>query len=326
MKVKMYIGKEAIAIGNEEIGEVIADIPLSELSDDERAALADVGLSTVRGQLVVNLEMGQVTKPMQMDISAVIAELAARRAEKDAEVARLLALPLEKRINCWGTGVIGHDNDPRLVEWKREAEAYIKAKAKEKLDAEVARLLVLPVEKRCRSHHEGLVCHPNDPRLAVWKSEAEAHLRELKAKMEQACKDRDAREEREKADREMERDVWIGVYGSDRLKAILAEGYIEQSRAVYRDERIAHDLPGWELGGDGEDKEIRNPTLTAIEALQEERKANSARPIEVEDLDLVYVVWKDKDEYGDTCKTHGWPCLTGEYLGWQVRLPVEPGE
>jgi hypothetical protein len=62
-----------------------------------------------------------------------------------------------------------------------------------------------------------------------------------------------------------ERNEWIQAHGSDRLKMILEEGMIETSMAVYRDEKLAVDRPGWIWDAtwhDGavEHNTIRNPT------------------------------------------------------------------
>lgn len=71
-----------------------------------------------------------------------------------------------------------------------------------------------------------------------------------------------------------QRDEWIRAHGSDRLRKILDLGYIDESRSVYRDERLALDYPGWIVDCDAtaEESEIRNPSLEALEALEEARR------------------------------------------------------
>jgi len=73
-----------------------------------------------------------------------------------------------------------------------------------------------------------------------------------------------------------ERQTWIETHGSERLRLLLAGGY--EHEAVYRDERLALDLPGWvsdpsNLDGEhdkvGSPKEPRNPPLDALRARKE---------------------------------------------------------
>lgn len=73
---------------------------------------------------------------------------------------------------------------------------------------------------------------------------------------------------------ESERDAWIRAHGSERLRKCLDLGMVENCAGVYRDERLAHDYPGWVIDckDTEEESEIRNPSLEALAALEEARK------------------------------------------------------
>jgi hypothetical protein len=70
------------------------------------------------------------------------------------------------------------------------------------------------------------------------------------------------------------RDAWIRAHGSDRLRKCLDLGMIETCAGIYRDERLAHDYPGWivDCKETAEESDIRNPSLEALSALEEARK------------------------------------------------------
>ncbi len=64
------------------------------------------------------------------------------------------------------------------------------------------------------------------------------------------------------------RDAWIAAYGSERLRLALAHGLADQSLGVYRDERLAHELPGWSWADrELEISDIHNPSLDALRTL-----------------------------------------------------------
>lgn len=74
-----------------------------------------------------------------------------------------------------------------------------------------------------------------------------------------------------------DRDTWIRAHGSDRLKKCLDLGLIDKCAGVYRDERLAHDFPGWIVDCDetAEESEIRNPSIEALAVLEEARKISA---------------------------------------------------
>lgn len=69
-----------------------------------------------------------------------------------------------------------------------------------------------------------------------------------------------------------EKTRWAAAHGSPRLRRCLAEGI--ECEAVYRDERLALEYPGWrrEVDVPGERQEPRNPPGAAFELLDEARK------------------------------------------------------
>ena len=68
---------------------------------------------------------------------------------------------------------------------------------------------------------------------------------------------------------EDEKREWIEEHGSRRLRRCLAEGI--ECQAIYRDERIALELPGWEYGAVLGAQEARNPPEEALDLLDAAR-------------------------------------------------------
>jgi hypothetical protein len=93
------------------------------------------------------------------------------------------------------------------------------------------------------------------------------------------------------AEKAAKRAEWIRAHGSERLRKALELGLIESSLAVYREERLAHEYPGWVIDNKETEKEseIRNPSLAALAALEEARKISP-------DACLVKVRPNDDDE------------------------------
>jgi hypothetical protein len=83
--------------------------------------------------------------------------------------------------------------------------------------------------------------------------------------------DRERARKRAKAKREdEERAAWVNEFGSRRLKRLLAENI--EHMAVYRDERLALDMPGWAwLTDEVELDDPRNPPTEALDLLDRAR-------------------------------------------------------
>jgi len=81
--------------------------------------------------------------------------------------------------------------------------------------------------------------------------------------------ERVAREAAEKA-HAVERATWIAEHGSERLKKCVAQGFAHGG--IYDSERLAHDLPGWELWSavaENKTNSVINPDEASLDALIE---------------------------------------------------------
>lgn len=63
------------------------------------------------------------------------------------------------------------------------------------------------------------------------------------------------------------REAWVRKFGSARLQKALATGLLGQSLGVYRDERLALELPLWEWKKGRKQGEILNPSEDALDLL-----------------------------------------------------------
>lgn len=71
---------------------------------------------------------------------------------------------------------------------------------------------------------------------------------------------------------------WIRDHGSERLKKAVEANVENQCRGVYRDERLALELPGWQwLDDDAEISDARNPSEAALDALLEARRSQGEK-------------------------------------------------
>ncbi len=69
-----------------------------------------------------------------------------------------------------------------------------------------------------------------------------------------------------------EAEAWIPSHGSERLQLALATGELARALAVYRDERLEHERPGFLFAAyDQETRERINATLDNLRALAAER-------------------------------------------------------
>jgi hypothetical protein len=107
---------------------------------------------------------------------------------------------------------------------------------------------------------------------------------------------RDAEEaEKEKAEAE-ETARWAAEFGSPRLQRLLKEGI--ECGAVYRDERIALEYPGWRRYQDvsGHTSDARNASDVALELLDEARDSGKAL---TEGAELRWFVDDESDEWDE---------------------------
>lgn len=150
-------------------------------------------------------------------------------------------------------------------------------------------------------------------------AEAAAEFDRLRARIE-------ARKAETEAKEREERDAWIAAHGSERLR--LARECEFPCDAIYRDERLSKERPGWtwELHAPvgqtyGEEAPPRNPTLVPLQALRSARAAGI-------DATLVYVPrWtRDPDEKADRdgdVPLPGIYVLAATFLGRPIRRVVD---
>jgi len=200
-----------------------------------------------------------------------------------------------------------------LLTWRATVAAYhVDREARDAARVEEARL------ERAREaaawleapHVRVTDMDPSDVRRAL---EGAPHvLSDLRAAYVDAARERAQRDYLEEAT------AWILAHGSARLRAILEHGYLADSHAVYREERLAVDRPGWQWDDDdGKNLEPRNPTLEALRLLE---KARVLEP----SAQLVRLRWeRDREEYGDgDMYVWAWAC-TSQFLGRAIRIVLE---
>jgi hypothetical protein len=96
-------------------------------------------------------------------------------------------------------------------------------------------------------------------------------------------------------------------HGSPRLRKALDLGLLDESNAVYRDERLEKEFPGWRWEtGDDEFQDIRNPSLKALEALETARMT----------IGEVYLYWLPSERPDKVA------VLTSQILGKAAIFPV----
>lgn len=142
--------------------------------------------------------------------------------------------------------------------------------------------------------------------LAQSKTEAADAEKEAKAAAEKRAQAEQAARER------AEIAAWAEQHGSPRLRRCVKESI--PCRAIYRDERLALEYPGWEVDGKHLPTwdDARNPPEDALDLLD---KARASLPADWTDEERAFAelkYWSGTDEYGDT--TSGYAVL------------VEPGE
>lgn len=283
----------AVRKGMREHGTVVRRFDLSALSQDDRDLLAKytdrVGGSGPDSDALKVLQPGArytltvgdptaegVVAALRAAVDGYKAEQASKKAEEDAEVARLdaedaaflAAGETEDRggrsvgdLYVTGVRVLKHSYAPQWV--------------KERLTVR---------------NSPGYIAF-NDRLLAERVAEATAERAERKAKEAEAKRKMEA-----EFQREQEMNAWIEAHGSDRLKACVANGW--ECGAAYRDERLAAELPGWERDGSHLPNwdEPRNPPANAIDLFE---RAKASVPAEYRDF-VCLVYWTKEDDDGDT--------------------------
>lgn len=110
---------------------------------------------------------------------------------------------------------------------------------------------------------------------------------------------------------------WIRDHGSERLQKIVRLGLLGKSAAVYRDERLVRDRPGWRWLHDDDDvRDALNPTMASLNALEAARKTVHGSVGVPFVTDLVYLV----------TPTHKGPALMATFLGREIVRELEQNE
>jgi hypothetical protein len=148
----------------------------------------------------------------------------------------------------------------------------------------------------------------SDPRIAARFAQAQSvwEQKEAVRKAEQAA--REAANKAEALAALAEKEAWIAQHGSARLKRMLAERI--QHEAVYEDERLAIERPGWSYDTDQnlEIREPRNPTDAAFDLL------DRARVLEPTAGLRYYRLIADDEYEGKSVKERGYVCYA-RFLG-----------
>jgi len=148
----------------------------------------------------------------------------------------------------------------------------------------------------------------SDPRCAG----VVAELTRLSTVQDQSL---DAKEAAIKSAVEQEQLDWINANGSSRLKRATAEGI--NCDAIYRDERLALDRPGWcwYSDCDGKSDHPRNPPDEAFEVLDEARKVEPTAKLQYHVIEAAEM--EDENGYATGDMSPAWRGYTAEapFLG-----------
>jgi hypothetical protein len=69
-----------------------------------------------------------------------------------------------------------------------------------------------------------------------------------------------------------EMEKWVQDHGSSRLRKAALAGLLHTCQAIYREERITLERPGWSFLVDVQVKDIRNPSEVILDALLDARE------------------------------------------------------
>lgn len=131
----------------------------------------------------------------------------------------------------------------------------------------------------------------NHPYRGLFSAKHDAKVKEHREGADAERKAREAAKDEARKHAIAERSAWINQHGSTRLKRMLKEDI--ECNAVYRDERLAADRPGWVRlqSLPGVTKDPRNPPEDSFSLLDEARK------VDPESYLQWYVETHEHDEY-----------------------------
>lgn len=244
MKIKAYISNyRAVKAGSNECDNVEKEIDVTQLTPEERTELAaQIGATTnaVSGYDRGILDLENLRTYLQECIAIDLKKREELAADKAARLEKLIAFLAARKPEI----------SSRRIGGERYVWEYIPEFDLNNTDIPEAVLADL------RAWHEELQARNTAAEIA-------------------ALERVDARKAAEEAQKKAElaaRNEWIEAHGSKRLKLAGQEGI--ECWAIYRDERLALERPGWRWSADyiGEYSDPRNPPLDALEDLIKARK------------------------------------------------------
>jgi len=298
--VRIVIDRDsAIRAGRAEYGPTYVEVDPSSLSPDQREEL--IRCPVFRTELDSRRDISyanpyRVTNPWD---------------DKD------LALPPVPDASMASLATLLDARPAARAAYEQEFEEYVARCIEKALEVPPEEWSHNRVPGLYNAHHRVWKAVTADPRIAkrleAAKERYEEQLRRERA--EHAA--RIAAEDAAKQAAAAEKRAWIEAHGSQRLKRLLAEG-IEHD-AIYRDERLAHDCPGWtweeNICGRGRKYKISEPRNAPEEALDLLDRARQTVP----DATLAYyIVYRparyDEDDDGDVIAERGY-VAKADFLG-----------
>lgn len=196
---------------------------------------------------------------------------------------------------------------------RRQELAALKAAAEAECAAKIAAFEASENARRVKIVEDYLAGGDSEPGNRTLECVSEETRAAVAAEVARRKKERDERKEAEWQEQEAaektakaEQELWVIEHGSERLKLIAAAGLLDASHAVYRDERMAIELPGWKLEPDEiSPDDIRNPEFAVLQA----HKAALLLPVEKLEMAYFPYPWYAQG-------------LRGRYLGaWVCYVP-----
>jgi hypothetical protein len=132
---------------------------------------------------------------------------------------------------------------------------------------------------------------------------------------------RRAAREREAQEKHRSMVEWVRAHGSERLRKCVEEGI--ECRAIYYDERLAHEMPGWRWDTwEGLESDTpRNPPLSALQLLEDAQKSSP-------DVELRYIRLEhdDDDDNFDEDAWTGYACFVSPEWGGPQEAVLLPDD
>ena len=246
-----------------------------------------------------------------------------------------LAEPTLSELTAWLSAALAQEQADKVEKAERERQdAERRAEIERQEQAEARAWATLPLAVRSSRHGGPATCLPPDVTLddvragkaalvtsgrQVASSEqlrrrAPVEWAEAEAESARLAKVAESAKEAAKAAQRQTILDWIAAHGSVRLRLAVEAELLDQSLAVYRDERLAVERPGWEWDLTAEEEEVLNPSEAELRALIRARKIDP-------DVRLMSVRGADDEETGEV---HRWEhALQSDFLGREILHTIE---